>query len=736
MSFRVRRTDGWLPVVLICFAVALAFRAAPFLDFVDYDDPAIVESAALRGGLSVDSLRFALTATPLNLWHPLTFLSHALDFQIYGDWAGGHHLTNVLVHLASCLLLFAWLRRHSGEAGLSLAVALLFAVHPLRVESVVWVAERKDVLSVFFYLLTLWFYSAWATAQGPARRRLYLLSLATAALGVLSKPSLMTLPAALLLADLWPLRRLEWADRNDWAKIRSRLVEKVPFLLLAVAAATVAWVTWSGSQFIGEAPDFGLSRQIGFAALAYLSYLSRTFVPVDLVPFLPYPLGASAWWLAGAAVGLAALSVWILTRSARAPWLVFGWFWFLGLILPGSGVVTISDHFAPDRYTYLAHLGLFVALVWGAASLGRRFGFPAAAGWGALVLVLVPLVWMTDRQSRVWRNSETLWRHTLSATERNYVAHNQLALVLLESDRYDEGVAELEAAIAANPGFPIPLGNLAVARAKRGDFAEAARLLREAGPQLPGRARVRAEFIAASLLAGDREGAAAFWRDFAAEDPGDAAIQLGAAEFFYRIGEEEEAIRLYHAAARLDPNQSRATLGLGAMLLKRGALDQAVPWLERSVDTAPDAASAAEASRTLAQGHLLRGAWGEAIASYERALGAGPPRALVANEAAQLLLDCPDPSYRDPKRALELAETLRMPEGTPPAEVNPRYQRTLARALALNGKREAARETAGLGLEAVESLLAQEPLPDPWSAGELEELRDWFAALIASSEEA
>lgn len=726
--WRTRATA--LSYAIVVVAVAASFRSAPFLGFVDYDDPAIVLNPVLREGFSWESLAFAFTESPLNLWHPLTFLSHILDFELYGDWAGGHHLTNLLLHLASSLLLLAWLRRETGAAGLALAATLLFAVHPLRVESVVWVAERKDVLSFFFFLLTLWFYSSWTRASPEKRRRHYLLAVAAATLGVLSKPSLMTLPAALLLVDFWPLRRLTWADRNHPALLKARLVEKIPFLGLALAAAAIAWATWSGNQFIGEPPNFGFAQRVGFAAFAYLSYLHRTLVPLELVPFLPYPPGLPASILIGAVALVLAITALVLWRHRQSPWLLFGWLWFLGMILPGSGIITISDHFAPDRYTYLAHVGLFVALVWEVAAWTGKWRLPPSAGrvlgGAALALVVVPLVIFTNRQSRVWSDAETLWRHTLSHTERNYVAHNQLALALLQSDRYDEGVAELEAAMAANPGFPIPLGNLSLARAKKGDLEEAVRLLREAGPHLPERKRFQNELLAASLASGKNETAATLWRDIAADHPENAAIQLEAAEFLYGIGEEEEALGLYLAASRLQPDNARATLNLGALLVKRGMAEQALPWLERSAATATDPPSVAEARRTLAQAHLMRRDWAKAIAEYERALTLTPDRALLVNELAQLLLDCPDATLRDPAKALALAENLPTEAEPGVAVANPRYLRTLARALSRNGDETRAKEAAAKGLDSVETLAGQAPLAPPWTSEELENLRRTF----------
>ncbi len=728
-SLRQKLSLGF-SIAMVTLSVLLAFRAAPSLGFVDYDDVVISMNPALRGGLSLDAVRFAFTETPTNLWNPLTYLSHALDFEVFGDWIGGHHLTNVFFHLAASLLLLVWLRRHTGENGLALAVTLLFAIHPLRVESVIWISERKDVLSAFFYLLTLTFYSLWTKAPKSRRRRFYLLAVASACLGLLSKPSLMTLPAALLLVDFWPLRRLDLSDLRRLPSLRDRLVEKLPFLAIALIAAVVAWFTWSGNQFIGEAPDLGLAQRAGFASLAYLTYLSLTFFPAGMAVFQPHPPEIAGAALGVALILLTLMSALALWRRDRSPWLLFGWLWFVGLILPGSGLVTISDHFAPDRYTYLAHAGLFVALAWEAVAWGRRFRVPATVAWILLVGLLLPLIVLTHRQSKVWKDAESLWRHAISVSDQNYVAHNQLGLVLLKSDRFDEGVAELQAAMAANPGFPIPLGNLSMAYAKQGEFDEAVKWFHEAGPHLPERDRYRDDLVKASLAAGEINAAAELWRKLISESPDDPAIQLGAADFFYQNKTPQEALPYYMEAARLDPANSRASLSLGAILLKAGRIDDALPYLTKSVANASGSDEGSSARRTLAQAHLLKREWAPALNHYSEAVKLVPNNDLFVNELAQLLLDCPDPVLRDHSRALKLASTLPVLDEGEGHVTNPRYLKTLARALARNGDSAGAEEAATAGLKAIEVIAGTEPLAKPWTNEELESLREGFRKLL------
>lgn len=715
---------------ILVLAVAVAFHQAPFLGFVDYDDPVAVLDPVLRGGFSWESVRFAFTEAPINLWHPLTYLTHILDFELYGLWAGGHHLGNVLVHLASVLLLFAWLRRYSGRDDLSLAVALLFAIHPLRVESVIWVTERKDVLSLFFYLLTIWFYSAWAKGDGPRRRRDYFLAIAAAVLGILSKPSLMTLPLVLLVVDLWPLERITWSDRRDGRLLWKRLVEKIPFALLALVAAVVAWSTWSGNQFIGEAPDLPLAHRAGFASLGYITYLQRTLLPIDLVPFRSYPM-----FLAGSVhfmsfFAMAMVTVLAFLRLPKSPWFAAGWLWFVVAILPASGLITISDHFAPDRYTYLAHVGLLIAVVWGLATWGKRHGIAPVAGWLLVGGVSVAFSILTIRQSQVWEGPESLWRHTLAAGGSNYVAHNQLGLFLLHHDRTEEGIAELEKAIAANPGFPMPIANLALARAKQGDLEEAIRLLREAGPYLPRREEFRDQLLATAVATGRRDLAAGLWNDILAEHPRDVAKRLAAAGFAYQGGDLKGAADHYRVVLQIDPQHAAAALNLGALLIKGGSPGDAIPLLESSIAHAPDNAAAADAQRALAQARLLLREWAAAIKSYEKGLALAPDRDLLRNELAQLLLDCPEAMLRNPQRALEISEPLARLAG--PA--NPRYLRTLAKASAASGRNEEAVAFAKRGLDAVAAISAKDPLEKPWTKEELDRLAREFTVLVGGTD--
>ncbi|MCB1204750.1 MAG: hypothetical protein KDN18_10865, partial [Verrucomicrobiae bacterium] len=496
-------------ILILVSVVVIAFRAAPFLGFVDYDDPVAVLRPELRGGLTGEALRFAFTESPARLWHPLTFLSHACDFELFGTWAGGHHLSSVLFHLATSILLLFWLRRETGEGAKSLCVAVVFAVHPLRVESVVWISERKDVLSVFFILLTLVFYSLWARkAKGRRALCYYGLAFLAGIGGLLSKPSLMVLPGVLLLADFWPLARF---PVEDWRKVKvwwQRIREKVPFLFLALVAALVAWSTWSGEQQFAEAGGIGLFSRVGFASLAYLSYLWRTFVPLDLVAFQSYPLNLSPFLLAGAVGTVSIFTVLAMRSRELRPWITVGWLWFLGAILPGSGFVTISDHFAPDRYTYLAHVGFLAGLVWLLGEFGRRSRISARAGSIVFIGVALFLTHLTHRQTLTWKDSESLWGHALEAKGPNYLVMNQFAMARLSGGRTEEALKMLREAVDAFPEQSVPKVNLAMALARSGQLDKAISTFRSAGSGIVGKGALRLQLIRLCAAAGKNDLAA------------------------------------------------------------------------------------------------------------------------------------------------------------------------------------------------------------------------------------
>ena len=392
-------------LALLTLAVYLPVLAHGFIRF---DDPYYVtRNPGVQAGLTWEGIAWALTANVASNWHPLTLLSHMLDCELFGMDPMGHHLTSLLLHTASVVLLFEVLRRMTGSVWRSAAVAALFAIHPTHVESVAWIAERKDVLSGFFWMLTL---LAWERyVRQPSRKRYAAVALALAA-GLLSKPMVVTLPFVLLLLDVWPFER------------KIRVKEKLPLFALAAASCVVTVIAQSGA--IGMASRFPMNLRLANAVLSYVKYLGKTLVPTRLAVFYPMPAEFPAWKVAGAALLLVLLTV----LALRAPrYVTVGWLWFLGTLVPVIGIVQVGGQAMADRYLYLPSIGLFLIAVW---------GFPRKAFW---IPVLLALAITTRLQLRHWQDSESLFRHAAAVTEGNFIAHLHLAQI--HADRGERGPA-------------------------------------------------------------------------------------------------------------------------------------------------------------------------------------------------------------------------------------------------------------------------------------------------------
>lgn len=762
---RPTRLDAAL-ALLIVLTVAAAFHQAPRLGFIDYDDPTLVTAnPVVQQGLTAHGVRHAFTTSQLNLWVPLTTVSHMVDVSLFGNDPAGHHLVNVAFHLGASLLLYALLARCTGERIPALLVTLLFAIHPLRVESVAWVAERKDVLCAFFYMLTLWCYTGWARRRGrpasPGGRGaawLYLGAVVAALLAMLSKPAVMTLPLAMLCLDGWPLNRLpegaRWRKPAWWRAWLRLLAEKWPFLLLALAAAAVNWWTWSGEQFMDPKNLPGLLSRIMVSILGTGLYLWRTIWPLDLAPFHPHPqsipwlaLGLSALaltlWLAAAILGL---------RRRRAPWIAFGLAWFVCLLLPGSGLVTITDHFAPDRYMYLAHIGLLTAVVWSAWRLvspaPRTFetGDPTPApvdrgrlGPAVVVIILlaatVVLAALTDRQTRRWTDSETLWTHALTVTERNYIAHQQLGVAMLQQGRLAEGVQHLQAAIKAEPRHPAPYANLSLVMARTGHPDAALHYYQAAGPRLPQRDTVRAQLLEAfdRMGAAAAPQAAALLEDKLEQNAADADSWQALARHRYAAGDAPGAVAAYTRAHELDPADGRILTNLTALLLQQGDIDRAQTLLDRGM-AHPDADAAGQAWRMQGQLLLMQGHPIEALDALEQAHSRLPDSAAVRHDLAVVLLDDGVGDRTDPARAINLLEPLLAPD----APVDPRWLQTLARAQLATNDQAAARATAARGLELLGETAGSPPADDPGAGPDPADpraaLAAWFRSIAGAPE--
>lgn len=401
----------------LALLTVLAFLPSLGNGYVILDDPLYVTSnPEVRQGITREGAVWALTANVANNWHPLTVLSHMLDVEVFGLPPAGHHLTSLLLHLAGVLLLFEALRRMTGAVHRSALVAALFAVHPTRVESVAWISERKDVLSGLFFMLALLAYLGWVRRPSAGR---YLLVALALTLGLAAKPMLVTLPCVLLLLDFWPLGR-----RGLGRLIR----EKIPLFALSAASCLVTLHYQKTSMAPLDVLPWDL--RLANAAVSYATYLGKAFLPRNLAVLYPFPMEIPAWKTAGAVLLLAAVTALAVWRARKSPWLLVGWLWFLGTLVPVIGLVQVGRQAMADRYTYLPFIGLFLAVVWGLAELTERRGALRPVLGALAILVILGLVGMTRAQTRHWRDGVTLFRHALAATGDNPLARRGLAKAL------------------------------------------------------------------------------------------------------------------------------------------------------------------------------------------------------------------------------------------------------------------------------------------------------------------
>lgn len=444
-------------MALLAALVFLAFGLALLCGFVWFDDHGYVtENPAVTVGLSRAGLRWAFTTTHMYNWHPLTWLAHMADVELYGLEPAGHHLSSLLLHAANAILLFFFLRRATGSGPAALAAAALWAVHPLRAESVVWISERKDVLAALFGLLALLAYVR------PAGRGRLLGTTAAFAASLLAKPAWVTLPFLLLLLDAWPLGR--WPRTPAWKLV----LEKAPLWLLAAGSCAMTLAAQSAGGAVKSFASLPAGTRLANAATAVVQYLRALVWPVDLAAFYPYSAnGASAAAVAGAAVLLLALTALAVVGARRAPWGLVGWLWFLGALVPMIGLVQVGGQAWADRYSYLPHIGLALALAGGVAAWIRqgpssRRQRIAASVAGALALAWVGL---SRAQTAVWHNTETLFRHALAVTQDNWLIHFNLANRYQLDGRRAEACAEYRAVLEIAPNYAPAMNNLAWALA-------------------------------------------------------------------------------------------------------------------------------------------------------------------------------------------------------------------------------------------------------------------------------
>ena len=504
----------WPALVLLPLAIYWQVRGYEFVNFDDVDY--VYGNARVLSGLGMDGLRWAFTTFHAGNWHPLVWLSLMLDAQFWGSWAGGYHLTNVAFHVANGLLLFVLLQRATGAWWRSAVVAALFAVHPLHVESVAWVAARKDLLSTLFGLLVLLGYTEYVRRKSVAW---YGFALVAYACSLMSKQMLVTLPFLLLLLDYWPLERIR---AGVWRRL---LLEKIPFLALAIVSSVVVLLAQSRGGSLSDLEQHSLGLRCANSVVAYLLYLGQTFWPRGLACFYPYPVsGYSVWLVAVAMLVLLSITTMVVRFARRRPYLPVGWFWFVGSLVPVIGLVQVGSQAMADRYTYWSLTGLFVALVWLVHSLAtdtERSGSWLAVPATVLILTLAVASWV---QTSSWRDTFSVWSHAIAVTEGNYRAHNNLGAALGPLGRYDEAAGHFHLALEAYPDYASAHGNLGKVLDLQGQFAEAERHFRRAVELDPSLLSARINWAMGLSVRGRYQEAIDRYRQALEIDPGNEVV--------------------------------------------------------------------------------------------------------------------------------------------------------------------------------------------------------------------
>ncbi len=587
-------------VVTTTALTLLVYMRVAWYPFVNYDDGLYVfQNSHVLSGLSWSTVRWALTSFDAANWHPLTWMSHALDCQIYGLHAGGHHVTSLLLHIANAVLLCMLLLRVTGALWRSFLVAALFAIHPLNVESVAWVAERKNLLCTFFFLMALGAYGWYARKPGVLR---YLTVPALFVLGLASKPMVITFPFVLLLLDFWPLGRIEgWSSPQAHFALPqagfSRLaLEKVPLLLLSIASGVITFVAQrSGGAVPLAAGGWTAGWRIQNAVHAYAMYLCKFFVPVGLAPF--YPGAMLHWWEVGWAVLLLLVVggvVWKL--RAGKPYLITGFLWFLGTMVPAIGIVQVGNQAMADRYAYIPMIGICVAVVWGFSEIADVLLIGIGWQWAAATVVLGAMVLLSWRQVGYWSSSVALWSHALEVTRSNSLAEVNLGIGLTDVGREDEAYLHFQKALALEPDDHMALWGSGIYLVKHGHYQESIekleRSLRTSQDNEEITATYRALGVAYDKL-GDRAQARANFVHATQTTPNDW-IDL------QRLGrlDMEDAIDKVKQSVAAHPS-AQGYVQLGQLLQENGKVPDAQMAYERALQLDPRFAQAQQALEAL-----------------------------------------------------------------------------------------------------------------------------------------
>ena len=680
----------WQNLTVCVFLVAIiwvVFGQARHFEFVNYDDREnVYENPVVVKGLSVSAVGWAFTHAQVANWIPLTTLSHMLDCQLFGRHAGGHHLVNVLWHAANAVLLFLVLRQMTGSLWCSAFAAAVFAVHPLRAESVAWVSERKDVLSGFFFLLTI---AAYVRHVRRPSRAGYALMFLLFALGLMAKSMVATLPFVLLLLDYWPLKRF-----HNFRQFLGLLPEKIPLFALALGACVVTSLMPDMQIILTNARHLPLLERISNALVSYVIYMRQMVFPSGLAA--PYPIipnGLPAWKVGLALVVLALISAGVLAWRKKRPYLLMGWFWYLGMLVPVIGIIQISPDAAhADRYTYLPEIGLAIAGIWAVGDW--------SVGWkhrrmilGALMTAVIGALMVCGHiQTAYWKDSESLWTRALACTSRNSVAHSNYGYVLYQKGDVQDAIRNYKEALEINLDYAQAHFNLGVVFLNRGELEDAIAEYKQALKIDPDYMEAHFDLGSALALNGNLEEAIAQYRKVLEIKPDYAEADYNLGRILLLNGNLDEAMACLDKTAAGGPDSPARWFNLGNGFLQEQDWDCAIVCYRQAIKIAPRLADAyANLGVALSQKREIK----QAVDSWRNALEINPDQIYVQNNLAWLLATTPDASLRNGAQAVALSTRANQISGGG----NPMLLHTLAAAYAEAGNYGLAEGTARHALE-------------------------------------
>jgi len=587
---------------ILAMSVLLVFWQVRDFDFVNYDDQDYVyENRHVLDGLSWDGVIWAFTSGDAANWHPVTWLSLMLDCQMFGNGPGRIHLVNVFWHLVNTLLLLAVLKKMTGALWPSVFVAAAFGLHPMHVESVAWIAERKDVLSTFFLLLTLVAYAGYVKRPSAFG---YLLSLVLFALGLMSKPMLVTLPFAMLLLDYWPLNRFEASQpaKKTGRQIRKSepaidkhsnfyrlIIEKVPFVVLSAASSTITFIVQRSSGAMGGSDVISLESRLANAVLSYARYIGKMLWPENLAVLYPFDVsgGIAFWQVTLCVLLLAGVTLLVLCLGRRQKYLPVGWFWFVGTLVPVIGLVQVGSQAYADRYTYIPYIGLFIMIGWGLPALVSKWPYRRVVLGVSMVIVLMVLGVCSYRQVSYWNNGYTLFSHAVEVTEDNGLAYNNLGVEYGKLGRYPDAIEAFKQAISVKPDYADAYNNLGVAYNNLGRYQDAIEALNQA-------IKIKPEFA-------------------------ETYYNFGIA--YHGLGRYPDAIEAFNRAISIKPNDAKAYYNLGIIYGCSGRHVEAIEAFKQAISVKPDYA---EVYNNLGVAYFSCGRYEEAIEAYKQTIRLRP----------------------------------------------------------------------------------------------------------------